>query len=282
MKTNKSEQDFVLRYFQSGKLNTVAALRRVKDRVRESQREESQEQDAISDSQVIPISKSLRARRLRWVAVAASLLVLMAVGAYTLLMPRTVVLRTGGQVMAYDLPDGTHVTLSPFSSLSYQEDNCREVEMKGCVYYQVKHDELHPFDVVGERGHVRVLGTQFLVDERTDAPEVIVTSGKVLFTARNAQNGVFLAKGKKARLSQGADKPKLLSDYDVNDVAWATHRLHFDNTPLSEVLEDLSKLSGVKYTSSDENKRLTGDFNTDSIPQVIQIIEETLGVTIRK
>lgn len=282
MKASKSEQDFVLRYFQSGKLNTMAALRRVKDRVRECQYEESQEQGAISDSQVIPVSKSLRARRLRWVAVAASLLVLVAVGAYTLLMPRTVILKTGGQVMAYDLPDGTHVTLSPFSSLSYQEDDCRKVEMKGCVYYQVKHDELHPFDVEGERGHVRVLGTQFVVDERTDAPEVMVTSGKVLFTARNVQNGVFLTKGKKARLSQGADTPQLLSDYDVNDVAWATHRLHFDDTPLSEVLEDLSKLSGVKYTSSDENKRLTGDFDTDSIPQVIQIIEKTLGVTIRK
>ena len=64
-------------------------------------------------------------------------------------------------------------------------------------------------------------------------------------------------------------------------VAWATHRLHFDNTPLSEVLEELSKLSGTRYTASDESKRLTGDFETDSIPQVIQVIEETLGVQIR-
>ena len=281
MKTNKSEQDFVLRYFQSGKLNTMAALRQVKDRVRECQHEESQGRDATSTSQVISISKSHRARRLRWVAVAASLLVLMAVGAYTLLMPRTVVLKAESQVMAYNLPDGTHVTLSPHSSLSYQENDCRKVEMKGCIYYQVKHDEQHPFDVTGERGHVRVLGTQFLVDERTDAPEVMVTSGKVLFTARNAQNGVFLTKGKKARLSQAAGVPQLLSDYDVNDVAWATHRLHFDDTPLSEVLDDLSKLSGEKYSASDDSKRLTGDFDTDSIPQVIQVIEETLGVTIR-
>lgn len=279
MKANKNEQDFVLRYFQSGKLNTMAALRKVKDRVTEEQREESQ--DATSTSKMISIAQSPRTRRLRWIAVAASLLVLLAVGAYTLLMPKTVTLKTQGQVMAYDLPDGTHVTLSPYSSLSYQEDDCRKVEMKGCIYYQVKHDEQHPFDVTGERGHVRVLGTQFMVDERTNAPEVMVTSGKVLFTARNAQNGVFLTKGKKARLSQGADKPKLLADYDINDVAWATHRLHFVNAPLSEVLEDLSKLSGVKYSASDESKRLTGDFDTDSIPQVIQVIEETLGVTIR-
>ena len=59
------------------------------------------------------------------------------------------------------------------------------------------------------------------------------------------------------------------------------HRLHFANTPLSEVLEELSKLSGTRYTASDESKRLTGDFDTNSIPQVIQVIEETLGVQIR-
>ena len=120
-----------------------------------------------------------------------------------------------------------------------------------------------------------------MVDERTDAPEVMVTSGKVLFTVRNSEEGVFLIKGKRARLLKGAAQPKLLADYDINDVAWATHRLHFDNTPLSEVLEELSKLSGTSYTASDESKRLTGDFDTNSIPQVIQVIEETLGVQIR-
>ena len=134
---------------------------------------------------------------------------------------------------------------------------------------------------MGEHGHVRVLGTQFMVDERMDAPEVMVTGGKVLFTARNSEEGVFLTKGKRARLQKGAAQPELLADYDINDVAWATHRLHFDNTPLSEVLEELSKLSGTRYTASDERKRLTGDFETDSIPQVIQVIEETLGVQIR-
>ena len=43
---------------------------------------------------------------------------------------------------------------------------------------------------------------------------------------------------------KGAVQPELLADYDINDVAWATHRLHFDNTPLSEVLEKLTELSG--------------------------------------
>ncbi len=80
---------------------------------------------------------------------------------------------------------------------------------------------------------------------------------------------------------KGAAQPELLADYDINDVAWATYRLHFDNTPLSEVLEELSKLSGTRYTASDESKRLTVNSDADFISQVIQVIEETLGVQIR-
>lgn len=277
MKTNKNEQDFVLRYFQSGKLNTLEALRKVKDRVGSGNCEESHS----SSSNIVAIPHSRHIRRLRWIAVAASFLILVAVGAYTLLMPKTTVLKTAGQVMAYDLPDGSHVTLSPYSSLSYSEGNCRKVEMKGCIYYQVKHDELYPFDVIGERGHVRVLGTQFMVDERTDVPEVMVTSGKVLFAARDSQKGVFLTKGKRARLLNGAERPELSADYDINDVAWATHQLHFDDTPLPEVLEVLSEnCHGVKFSSSNNHKRLSGDFCIDSIPQVVEIIEQTLDVKI--
>ena len=216
MKINKNEQDFVLKYFQPGKLDTRKALQKVKARV------------GIADEEISHAATvSLRMRRIRWIAVAASFLVLFTIGAYTLLQPKT-------------------VTLSAES-----------------------------------HGHVRVLGTQFMVDERTEVPEVMVTSGKVLFTARSSAEGVFLIKGKRARLLKGAVQPELLADYDINDVAWATHRLHFNNTPLSEVLEELSKLSGTRYTASDESKRLTGDFETDSIPQVIQVIEETLGVQIR-
>lgn len=263
MNINDREQDFVLRYFQSGKLNTQKALRNVKARSGKT-------------------ARIIQIHRFRWIAVAASLLVLIAVGAYTLLLPKTVTWSSGAEVMACHLPDGTQITLSPHSSLSYQEDDCRKVEMKGCAYFQVKHDESHPFDVVGEKGHVRVLGTQFQVDERVvGASQVMVTSGKVFFSARDSHDGVFLIKGQKAKLLQGGDKPVMQGEYDVNDLAWATHQLHFDNTPLPEVMRRLSEYNhGRELKASDMNKRLTGDFSTDSISQAIRIIEQTLDIKI--
>ena len=271
MKVNDRERAFVFRYFQSGNLDTRKAWQKIKA--------------SVGDSGEMGHSKKarfIRMRPLHWAAVAASLLILVAIGAYTLLQPKTITLCSGAEVMAYHLPDGTQVTLSPHSSLSYQADNCRRVEMKGCAYFQVRHDERHPFDVNGERGHVRVLGTQFMVDERKEgASEVMVTSGRVFFSARDSQQGVLLTKGKQARLLVGAEKPEMLGECNVNEVAWATHQLHFDNTPLQEVLHELSRYgNGLQLKATDMNKRLTGDFCTDSIPQAVQIIEQTLDVKI--
>ena len=66
MKINKNEQDFVLKYFQPGKLDTRKALQKVKARV------------GIADEEVSHTATvSLRMRRIRWIAVAASILVLL-------------------------------------------------------------------------------------------------------------------------------------------------------------------------------------------------------------
>lgn len=286
MKANDREQEFVFRYFQSGKLDTQKALRKVKARLASSGQALSSEAGVWQEASVESEKKSkLQKDRLipyRWMAVAASLLILLAVGAYTLLQPKTITYASGSEIMACHLPDGTQVTLSPHSSVSYREDNCRNVEMDGCAYFQVRHDEQHPFDVNGERGHVRALGTQFMVDERNQGEvEVMVTSGKVFFSAHDSQEGVLLVKGKQARLASGCKKPEVISGYDVNDVAWATHQLHFENTPLSEVLKRLSECNGgEELGASDMNKRLTGDFTTDSLQQTIEIIEQTLDVKI--
>ena len=95
MKINKNEQEFVLKYFQPGKLDTRKALQKVKARV------------GIADEEISHAATvSLRMRRIRRIAVAASILVLFTIGVYTLLQPKTVTLSAESEVVAYHLPDG--------------------------------------------------------------------------------------------------------------------------------------------------------------------------------
>lgn len=264
MTTDKREIDFVLRYFAAGRLNTVKALQQVKLRA------------GIAASP----SQRLRLRR-RWAAVAAGIVMLLAFGAYMLFIPSTVTLHTSTAQQLFTLPDGTRVTLAPHSSLSYSEGDCRNIEMHGKIYFEVKHDEAHPFDVRSREAHVRVLGTQFEVDERGAAASVFVTGGRVLFAALHRDTeGVILGKGMKAVLPRGASRPVLSEDADINEVAWATHKIHFSDAPMDEVLRVLGEYYGMRLTASDMSKRLTGDFDARNGQQVIQVIEETLGIVI--
>ena len=60
MKVNEREQEFVFRYFQSGRLDTQRALQKVKARLGASEAEEK------------PTLMRVRLSQYRWIAVAAS------------------------------------------------------------------------------------------------------------------------------------------------------------------------------------------------------------------
>lgn len=273
MTTDKRETDFVLRYFAAGRLNTAKALQQVKLR-----------------AGIAAAAPSRLSLRRRWAAVAAGIAVLIAFGAYMLSAASTVTLHTADAQQAFTLPDGTRVTLAPHSSLTYSEDDCRNVEMQGKIYFEVRHDEEHPFDVRGGAAHIRVLGTQFEVDESGASARqpgasasVFVTGGRVLFAALHRDSGgVILGRGMKAVLPRGAARPVLSEDADINEVAWATHRIHFADAPMDEVLRVLGEYYGMRLTASDTSKRLTGDFDARNRQQVIQVIEETLGIEIKE
>ncbi|MBR1415761.1 MAG: DUF4974 domain-containing protein [Prevotella sp.] len=55
---------------------------------------------------------------------------------------------------------------------------------------------------------------------------------------------------------------------------------HFDDAPLSEVLDELDRYYGVSLTASDTTRHLTGDFSGQQLDEIIGMIEEVLDVKI--
>lgn len=259
-KTNKKNIDFVLRYYEAGKMDTRKALRQIKERT----------------------SMKRGLHLWRRASIAATLLVLVVAGAMVLFHKGTVTLTAANSVKTYLLPDQTKVTLAPHATLSYTGDNCRQVAMTGKIYFEVKHDEVHPFDITGNLSHVRVLGTKFMVDERAAAAAVYVTSGRVMFAGKGETEGMILTRGMSATLKKGMKKPRQDADGDINATAWATHTFHFDGTPIDDVLNTLSDYYGVRLTTDDTGKRLSGDFDASDINDLTSIIEETLDIKISR
>ena len=196
--------------------------------------------------------------------------------------------------MAYDipqtftLPDSSSVTLAPGATLRLQrhKDN-RLVQMTGKVYFNVRHDDRAPFRVDAGSGFVKVLGTRFQVDSR-DPISVSVVSGKVLFSAiRSGEEALILTKGQSAVLDPAASKPVEITPKHPNPAAWATGEFIYDNTSLPEVLSELSEYYDVTLVafdaghSSGESRRLSGEFSTSSLQEILNLINSALGTDIQ-
>lgn len=188
----------------------------------------------------------------------------------------------------FTLPDSSSVTLAPGSTLRLQKHkDKRLVQMTGKVYFNVRHDDRAPFRVDAGSGFVKVLGTRFQVDA-LDSTSVSVVSGKVLFTdSRSDGEGMILTKGQSAVLDPAASKPVEITPKHPNPAAWATGEFIYDNTPLPEVLSELSEYYDVTLVafdaghSSGESRSLSGEFSTSSLQEILNLINSALGTDIQ-
>ena len=58
------------------------------------------------------------------------------------------------------------------------------------------------------------------------------------------------------------------------------HQFEFDNTPVADVLRELSDYYGCKLTAPATRKCLTATFNDDGVDSIVALIEATLGIDI--
>lgn len=260
--------DFVLKHYQEGKFDTQKAIRRFNE------------------------AHGIRPKPRRNVFVMFS-----GIAAAAAIMLGVFLFHNAGQnrwtefstlasAQEFTLPDNSIVTLSPFSTLRYRQDEVREVEMTGKVFFDVMRDETRPFEIKADGAFVRVLGTEFQIDDGsqdgTETVNVYVADGKVLFAKNSRSEGLVLVKGMGASLKEGEEKPVADENPDINSIAWQRGSFIFDQTPLKEVLDCLSEYYEVSFAASGLDRRLSGEFYNDDLDLIISLIESALDVTIIK
>ena len=256
--------DFVLKHYKEGAFDTQKAIGRFK---------------AVNGVKPMP--------RRRWnpvVYVTAAAAILL-VGVFLFMHSGSrqwTEISADASMQVYMLPDSTCVTLAPGSSLSYLMRGERRVKMEGKVFFDVARDESRPFEVDADGAFVRVLGTGFMVDVGDEKTEVYVAEGKVLFAKSAGSEGVILTKGMGAVLDDDGKMPVVEEVGDVNSIAWQRGSFIFDHAPLKEVLDCLSKYYQVSFAATDLTKELSGEFYTDDLDLIIELIESALDVTIIK
>ena len=226
-------------------------------------------------------SQSLHVRRRLWpVWAAAGVATLVAFGAYWWLALRLTTLSAGTVARTFVLDDSTRVVLAPGATLSWRGVYDRRLAMTGRVYFEVRHDDRRPFTVVDDRYFVDDLGTCFEIVEEERHTRVLVTEGSVRFGDAKGHRRIDLREGMEAVLRHGEPLPRLLEKPNTNHAAWATHRFHFDRTPLRRALADLEAYYGVPLRTTEPNRLLTGDFSADSLETLLKVIEQAMDVEI--
>ncbi|MBO7248748.1 MAG: DUF4974 domain-containing protein, partial [Bacteroidales bacterium] len=105
---------------------------------------------------------------------------------------------------------------------------------------------------------------------------------KVHFARTKNLEGVILTEGMTALIPIGAIKPKVEHKGNPNGIAWIRGTFIFEDTPLKEVLLTLGNYYGVSFGATDMKKRLSGEFSTDDLDLIIELIESALDVKIVK
>lgn len=178
-----------------------------------------------------------------------------------------------------ELADGTHVELNSGSTLTVKGE--RRVFLDGEGWFEVESDPEHPFFVETPSGiDVKVTGTQFNLSSYKDEPfKVLLVKGNIELQGGNAPLKVVpsqqvVVKNGQAVKSQASEEQKFTA------TAWKDGILAFDDKPFKEVIPMLERWYGVHFIVRSKellDERLTGDFNTETIHEVMNVLSFTHG-----
>jgi transmembrane sensor len=231
-------------------------------------------------------------RKLFW-RIAASIVVVLGAGffAYKLSLsgnstqPIVVVATT--DVVTDTLPDGSNIVLNKETKLTYTFDKkqkTHKVALKGEAYFNIQHDDNKTFIVDIAGVYVRDIGTSFNVKAlpESNTVEVVVQEGEVMFYTDN-DSGVYLRANGKGIYNK-TTKTFTIDQPEANVLAYKTKFFSFTNTDLLTVVEDLNRVYPRKIVLSEsvKNCHLTVSFNDESQDEIIAVIAETLGLSVRE
>jgi transmembrane sensor len=189
------------------------------------------------------------------------------------------------------LPDGTKVWLNSESTIKFPvpfQKECRNINLVGEAFFDVSKNPNQPFIVESGEIKVKVLGTRFNCKAYSIDPiiEVILEEGKIaLNILGDAADKELAMKPGDRVLYEKKTNTAVLKNGNINKyIAWHTGKLVFDNTPMTEVAQLLSRWYGVDVLVEDaeiKNYRFTTTFENESLFQVIELLGLSSPIRIK-
>ncbi|MCX8997915.1 FecR domain-containing protein [Rhizobiaceae bacterium BDR2-2] len=192
-----------------------------------------------------------------------------------------------GKTQELVLPDGSQMVLNGQSAVALDfADGRRGVRvLAGEAWFDVVHDERHPFHVAGKFSDVQVRGTAFAVRVDGDGDTIVLERGRVdAIHDRGDIAPVHLSAGEMVRASDAA--MSAVAPFDSEEMlGWLEGRIVFSARPLGEALDAIKPyLNGTVVVLNRDllDVAVSGHYRTDSAGTAIASIVSAAGGKITR
>ncbi len=236
------------------------------------------------------VSRPLRGLVLKAAAIAAVLAICVGLGVSYRgqeIAPQRFETAIGAQ-RSLNLADGTHVELNTDTVIHASiTPEARTITLdRGQAYFEVVHDDNHPFVVIAGNRRITDIGTKFSVRRDGNHVVVVVTEGevrveviaddKVSAPVVALRNMVVIARENETLVAL-----KRPQDID-NAMLWRSGILSFDQEPLAAVAEDINRynIRKIEVMGPARDIRIGGSFRSDNIEGFTQLLRDGFGLKI--
>lgn len=192
-----------------------------------------------------------------------------------------------GERLRFRLPDSSEVILNSESKIKYAQifDNPREVWLEGEAFFDVVKNPECPFIVHTNDMQIKVLGTSFGINTRTEKQTVSLATGKVNVLIKHSNDEVNLLPNEQLTWDSITKEVTKSNFNPEKALAWKENILLLDNLSLKKALPKINDFFGVKFsiTNKDlEKQRITGAFKDQNLEEFISSMEFITNVKVVK
>ncbi|HEX9151681.1 MAG TPA: FecR domain-containing protein [Flavobacterium sp.] len=192
-----------------------------------------------------------------------------------------------GERLTVFLPDSSTVILNSGSDVKYFSDfgKKREVWLAGEAFFKVRHNKNSPFTVHTDAYDVKVLGTEFNINNNYNDKTVSLEKGKVNVLLKESNDEINLLPNEEL-IWNSKTKAVTKRNFDVGKIsAWKDNILILDDIKLEDALVKINQFYGVNFIIKNNtiaNQRIKGAFKDQKIDEFIASLEFISNVHIAK
>ncbi len=224
---------------------------------------------------------------------AAAAVVVAALGSGTLFLtqkpdPLTTYTTAVGERRTLALADGSSVEMNTDTVLRFADKGKTRIVWldKGEAFFNVRHNDTHPFIVMAGNHRVTDLGTKFLIRSEPKRLKVLLVEGSIRFDAPDGRmrEPLLLAPGDSVTAKENTIIVSRNSERELaSDLGWRRGVLVFDNTTLAAAAAEFNRYNREKIVITDPAiaaLRIDGTFPNEDLAVFARATQQLFDLRI--